>query len=539
MDYFGDSEVYNPHLFKNKFKNPSVWVPPNSKLSTETLKTIRLINQLRCQLIYQNKSDETVLQLPKLINLTHAERSALRNLQNNTEITIRSADKGGSIVVMNTSLYNMEVEHQLFNPQYYRPIPGPLYNLTVPRISKVLTQLRQRGLITSKQMEFLGPNNPKSRTFYLLPKIHKEHSKWSHPKMPEGRPIVSCCGSELHPIGRYIDHFLQPIAQQNPVYIKDSYHFISKIRNTVVPSDCLLVTGDITSLYTNMDWDLIIQSITEALITYPDPERDDALLLELIQITLTSNDFKFNGQWFQQILGMPMGNPCSPSTANIFLKKLDQAATHWRILLQLFFRFLDDVFFVWPAGEQELKVFERFLNSIIPNIHITLNVSSTEVNFLDITVFKHINSEGICTLQTKTFFKPTDTHQLLHTHSYHPPHIFKSVIQSQFIRLKRLSSFHSDYQHSSAILCSVLRKRGYSKRLLRTYKNNTWYHFQDTEKDKNHTNILPIVVHYNAIGQHAAKGIRDIISKNSNFNNTRIVTAFKVHKNLGQILSKK
>jgi len=38
------------------------------------------------------------------------------------------------------------------------------------------------------------------------------------------------------------------------------------------------------------------------------------------------------------------------------------------------------------------------------------------------------------------FFKPTDTHQLLHGSSYHPKHTTKGILKSQILRFKRISS---------------------------------------------------------------------------------------------------
>ena len=66
----------------------------------------------------------------------------------------------------------------------------------------------------------------KARQFYLLPKIHKDRNKWPNDRMPEGRRIVSDCGSETHRIIEYIDYFLQPLPTSHEAYIKDTYDFV-------------------------------------------------------------------------------------------------------------------------------------------------------------------------------------------------------------------------------------------------------------------------------------------------------------------------
>lgn len=76
-------------------------------------------------------------------------------------------------------------------------------------------------------------------------------------------------------------------------------------------------------------------------------------------------------------------------------------------------------------------------------------------------------------LQTKVYFKPTDTYALLHKSSYHPKHTFKGIIKSQLIRYHCISSNIQDFHASTSILFHSLRSRGYSKRFLRSLKNST------------------------------------------------------------------
>ena len=46
----------------------------------------------------------------------------MRDLHNNTDIIIKPADKGGSIVIMNTTDYIQEAQRQLSNPEHYRTL---------------------------------------------------------------------------------------------------------------------------------------------------------------------------------------------------------------------------------------------------------------------------------------------------------------------------------------------------------------------------------------------------------------------------------
>ena len=165
----------------------------------------------------------------------------------------------------------------------------------------------------------------------------------------------------------YIDFYLQPLSTLHPSYIKNTYDFINKIRNQPVPLNSVLITADVESLYTNMKLDLILKCIYEAFLENPDPWRPDIHLLELLKLTLYFNDFHFDNQFFLQVCGIAMGHRYAPSAANIYLKKFDDLATHTPLLNPLlYFRFLDDIFGVWPGTVAQLKECESSLNTLIP-----------------------------------------------------------------------------------------------------------------------------------------------------------------------------
>jgi len=539
FDFFADDRSsFDPKDFSNMFISRSHWTPPNFLCSRSVLQTIKEIEAISEDIIRRNTShsaDKLLLKTEN--NLSNLEYQALLSLKNDDNIIIKAADKGGSLVVMDRDLYIKEAHRQLDNSIYYKRISQSTLQDNCNHINIIVQSLFDKKYISAKQMKFLQcqATGFKPRKFYLLPKVHKDISSWPNRRMPPGRPIVSCCGTELHSIGRFVDFYLQPLTTLSDFYIKDTYHFISKIRGQPVGSGCYFVTGDITSLYTNMDHSIILSTIKEFFNKYPDNNRPDEELIELMKITLFGNDFSFNYDLYLQVLGMAMGNPCAPSTANLFLDKLDKAANSYLIAVMFFHRFLDDVFFVWPGTLDQLSLFEKYLNSIIPNIHITFNSSLISVNFLDITIFKH-NNNGVHTIETKPFFKDTDTHQLVHTTSFHPHHTFKGIIRSQFIRLKRLSSFKENYVEAANILKPILMSRGYSRRLLRSTQNDIWHNFIEKTVTTNTNRILPVVLKYDPIGLKVSREFRRVLNGNGQFLDVRIITAFSTHRNLGSHL---
>src|SRR6218665_148639 len=232
-----------------------------------------------------------------------------------------------------------------------------------------------------------------------------------------------------------------------------------------------------------------------------------------------------------------MGKTFAPNLANIYLIEFDrQACEDFSINPLDFFRFLDDVFFLWPGTIDELKQYENFLNALIPDIKVTLAHSDTEIGFLDTTIFKHTEN-GITTLKTKVFFKETDTHQLLHHSSYHPRHTFRGILKSQVLRFKRLCSFKHDYDYACNTLSHSLRQRGYSYRLLRNTKLCIWNNYRPNTNNTSDKALFPIVIPYNPLSAQLVYEWKKLILKEDNFKDYRIIGAYSRNNNLSELLA--
>lgn len=535
--YFHDSK--KPPPTKTKFSKPSGWAPPYQLLDYDTQKTLDHVN-----LNFSNQIDKLLKKnLSKIPNyekdnLTTSERIELKNLMNDDQIIIKPADKGGATVILDKHNYILEALRQLSDPKYYIQLEQPIYHENVSKINEILKEMKNLGFISEKEFDFLSPAQYKERTFYLLPKIHKPPQKWTIPnKMPQGRPIVSDVGSETYNISQYIDSFLNPLAQNHPSYIKNTYDFLDKIKlaqNTFKDRDFLLVTGDITSLYTNMDLNRSISEVKKIFAKNPNINRSDGHIISLLEICLKHNDFFFDNKYFLQIMGTAMGKRFAPALANIYLLEFDRAAMNdFKIKPELFFRFLDDVFFIWLGSEKELKDFENFLNTLIPDIHIEFEYSKTSINFLDTTIFTEKGQ-----LKHTVYCKPTDTHQLLHRNSYHPPHTFNGILKSQLIRYKRICCDFNRYLDTCKILFKSLKNRGYNFHRMKTLAKQIWNENQNKPKTSNKKEIFPLIGDYHGINKKILDQNKNILQKNPKFANHSILKAFRANPNLKQILTR-
>ena len=133
-----------------------------------------------------------------------------------------------------------------------------------------------------------------------------------------------------------------------------------------------------------------------------------------------------------------------------------------KVKKSVWWRYIDDIFFIWEHGEESLKEFINEINSFHPTIKFTVDWSKEKNNFLDVDVTL---KNGV--LSTDLFVKPTDTHQFLDPTSCHPYHCKKGIPYRQTLRLDRICSDNSKFDKRCNELESWLFEKGYSEKMVR------------------------------------------------------------------------
>ena len=116
---------------------------------------------------------------------------------------------------------------------------------TTKKAQQLIKTLLSEGHIDKTTAKWLSPtpNPPRTPVFYTLTKIHKP--------TPVGRPIISGCSGPTERISAFVDHLIQPIAQLQASYLKDTTDFINFIERIKLPKSAILVSMDVTNLYKN------------------------------------------------------------------------------------------------------------------------------------------------------------------------------------------------------------------------------------------------------------------------------------------------
>ena len=90
---------------------------------------------------------------------------------------IRQADKGGKMVIMDTSAYDQEIYALLQNKNIYEPIPSDPTQEIHRSIAFLIRDIESSGAMTDKIADsILTGGELKCPHFYGLPKIHKPNA---------------------------------------------------------------------------------------------------------------------------------------------------------------------------------------------------------------------------------------------------------------------------------------------------------------------------------------------------------------------------
>ena len=177
--------------------------------------------------------------------MSQGERKALKELSRDKNIVIKTSNKGTTTVIMYRTDKLNEAQVQIDDIHNYRPLDNPMVGTTAKKVHRLIQSLLQGGHIdmTTKWLS-LTPDPPRIPVFYTLTKTHKP--------TPVGRPIISGCDGRTERISAFVDHLIQPIAQKQASYLKDTTDFLNVIEKTKLPKSTILVSIDVTSLYTNI-----------------------------------------------------------------------------------------------------------------------------------------------------------------------------------------------------------------------------------------------------------------------------------------------
>lgn len=434
----------------------------------QTLNTI--LEQVKEQPILQKVSNEMITQKSNCSQ----EAKTLKHLSTLAEIVLLKADKSKTWVLLNKEAYINGCNTLLNDHQYYAKIEISNSPAVKNTCRKLLTQAKATNVLSNGKYKQLinSLKSTKDKKFYALPKTHKPREKWSSDgNLPPLRPIISGSGKYTTQICKYLNDFLTPIANQQKHVLRNTKHFMYCLSNTTVNKDTFFITCDVENLYSNIPQTAAILVIRNTLQNHNIPLEHINFITKLLEIMLYNNEFTFNKEMFKQIFGIAMGSSMCQSIANIYMSDWEQKlfTTYRKKLPKFYKRYIDDIFILFEGTLHELTEFINYANFLDEHIKLTHNISLTDINFLDLTVYKSCNNSNLV-INTKTYIKPSNTISLIHRTSLHTSHTKINTIKGSILRYLWQTSKYDEFNKMFITLRNQLEKQGYSRSHLRTQK---------------------------------------------------------------------
>ncbi|KAJ8916940.1 hypothetical protein NQ315_013412 [Exocentrus adspersus] len=314
-------------------------------------------------------------------------------------------------------------------------------------------------------------------------------------------------------------------------FIRNTPHFIEKLTTINIDSTELLVSFDVVSLFTNVPVDKTLSIVRNKL------ENDNNLkdrtklnvsaFMELLTLCIKTTYFQLENDFYQQDFGMAMGSSLSPIMSNIFMEHFEETYVKSYINKpKIWWRYVDDVFSIWPHGQDNLTDFLNFLNNIEPTIKFTLELKeNNKLPFLDVMISK--NTEINSNFQTNVYRKKTNTNRYLNFNSNHHLSIKKGVIKSLYDRAKLVSSNVNFFNQEKDHIKNILKENAYPINLV----DKAFLQIENPSHNNNQQRQNPVAnmtIPY-------IPGISEKLKKLGN--NFNIRTAFKTNNTLRSILT--
>ena len=205
---------------------------------------------------------------------------------------------------------------------------------------KFFRGLKTKEFIAEKELKYFTYDYKKAcnlEKMYLSHKIHKRLSD-----VPVGS-VTSNCGMPTEKVSTFLDYHLKSVMQNGKSYIRDSGHFLEKIKNiSTLPENSALVTADVVGLYASIPHQAGLSALKEVL----ENRSVKKIPIKIAKFVLKNNFFEFNNKVFQKVSGTAIGTKFTLAYAYIYMDRIEQGFLETQELQPLLWlRYIADIFF--------------------------------------------------------------------------------------------------------------------------------------------------------------------------------------------------
>ena len=226
---------------------------PNFVITTKEPPVSEYISQIErvCQQLEKGKVEELQGEIKQILkktqppkpNITREEAKAIKELRRDKERVILTADKGVSMVVLDTEDYIKKSE-ELLNQTTYKLLSSDPTTKHKNRLISILKSIKAEGGIDNTTYKRLYPTGAGSPKYYGLPKIHKQGVPL--------RPIISSRGSATYETAKELAKILKPLVGKSPHHVQNNQDSLDSIKCIKIkPEECIM-SYDVSALFTSI-----------------------------------------------------------------------------------------------------------------------------------------------------------------------------------------------------------------------------------------------------------------------------------------------
>ncbi|XP_068705148.1 uncharacterized protein [Montipora foliosa] len=317
------------------------------------------------------------------------------------------------------------------------------------------------------------------------------------------RPILSATGTYNFNLAKWLEEKLKPFSVNE--YTITVFDFADEIRSSPMNEEDILVSYDVTALFTNVPLSETIDILVDKAFTNDwfnqtyDLNLEKEELTQLLEVATTNQLFQFDGQLYEQTDGVAMGSPLGPLMANVFMCHLEDKLARDGMVPSLYKRYVDDTLARMPNTDAAAD-FLATLNGLHPSLKFTMELpSENTIPFIGIQIIKNGTE-----LETRVYRKPTNTGLLLHFQSHVDKRYKTGLLKTMLHRAHAPSSTTEAFNEECAKLRSIFSRLDYPIGLVNSTIN--MFILSKPEKKIDDVNTIRIVLPFK--DQIAANAVR-------------------------------
>ena len=199
-----------------------------------------------------------------------------------------------------------------------------------------------------------------------------------------------------------------------------------------LPPGCCLFIADATLIYTNIDTDICIHTISSILKNESQFKHfpHDAIIGAL-KIIMKNNYFKFGDTFWLQLSGCAMGTPLAPPYTTIYFSPHENhCQSLFKNNLIFYKRFIDNIFGIWHCHSNYKSNFNSFQTKMNKwhRLHWDFEDLSTTAHFMDLSISLKGNK-----LHTTLYEKEMNLHLYISLASAHPSGLIAGIIKGMIL----------------------------------------------------------------------------------------------------------